>query len=67
MPRAVETHVLDEVCEPALIFVFEHRTRIHDEPKLGAALGLLVRANVVAQPIRERANRNERIDGDNLG
>ena len=49
--RAVEAHVLDEVCEPPLIFVFEHRARVDGEPELGPGLGLLVGADVVAQAI----------------
>ena len=36
--RAVEGHVLDEVREPALVFVFLDRTGVDREPKLGARL-----------------------------
>ena len=64
--RAVEAHMLDEVREPALIVVFEHGTRVDDEPKFGAGLRLLVRADVVAQTIRERADRDQRIDRNGL-
>ena len=53
--RAVEGHVLDEVRKAALVFVFEHRARIDDEPKLGAGLRLPVLADVVAEPVRQRA------------
>jgi hypothetical protein len=66
MQRAIEAHMLDEVCEPALIVVFENGARIDDEPKFGAGLRLLVRPDVVAQTIRERADRDERIDRHGL-
>ena len=55
--RAVEAHVLDKVREPALVFVFEHRPRVDDEPKLGAALGLPVLADVIAEPVRQACPR----------
>ena len=38
--RAVERHVLDEVREPELVVGLEHRAGVHDEPQLGALLGL---------------------------
>ena len=66
MPRAVEGHVLDEMREPPLIFVFEYRTRFDDEPKLGPRLRQPVLADVVAQAVRERANRDQRIDWNGL-
>ena len=62
----LKAHVLDKVREPALVFVFEHRARIDDEPKLGARLRLSVLPDVVAEPVRERAYRNERIDRNGL-
>ena len=62
--RAVERHVLDEVREPALIVVFEDRAGVDDEPELGAALRLLVRADVVAQAVRQRADGDPRVDGN---
>ena len=66
MQRAVEAHMLDEVSEPALIVVFENGARVDDEPKFGAGLRLLVRADVVAQAIGERADRDQRIDRHGL-
>ena len=66
MERAVEGHVLHEVREPALVFVFEHRTCLDDEPKLGARLRQLVLADVIAQAVRKCAYGNERIDRNGL-
>ena len=66
MLRAVEGHVLDEMRQPPLVFVFEHRTCLHHEPKLGARLRQPVLANVVAQAVRQRANRDQRIDRNGL-
>ena len=66
MQRAVERHVLDEMRQPPLVFVFEHRTCLHHEPKLGARLRQSVLANVVAQAVRQRANRDQRIDRNRL-
>jgi hypothetical protein len=64
--RAVEAHVLDEMRQSALVFVFEDGTRIHDEANFGAPAGLAVRADVVAKAVRKRADRDERIDGNRL-
>ena len=64
--RAVEGHVLDEVREAALVVVFEHRAGVDHEPQLGARLRLPVRADVVAQTVRQRADRDQRIDRDGL-
>jgi hypothetical protein len=58
--------VLDEMRKSALIFVFEHGTGVNDEPKFGAAPGLSVLSDVVAQAIRERADGDERIDWNRL-
>ena len=66
MLRAVEGHVLDEMREPALVFVFEHRTCLHHEPKLGARLRQPVLADVVAQAVRKRADGDQRIDRNGL-
>ena len=63
---AVEGHVLDEVREPALVLILEHGAGIDDEPKLGTGLGLSVLADVIAEPVRERADRNQRIDRNGL-
>ena len=62
--RAVEGHVLDEVRQAALVVVFEHRPGVDDEPELGAILGLLVDADVVAHAVGQRADRDPRIDGN---
>ncbi len=64
--RAVERHVLDEVREPALIVVFEHRARVHREPHLRAMLRFLVRENVIGEPARERALRDARVERKRL-
>ena len=66
MLRAIERHVLDEMRQPPLVFVFEHRTRLHHEPKLGPRLRQSILANVVAQAVRQRANRDQRIDRNGL-
>ena len=56
--RAVEGHVLGEMRQPALVVVFEDRPGLDDEAQLGALLGLLVGADVVAQAIRQRSDRD---------
>ncbi len=66
MERAVEGHVLHEVREPALVFVFEHRTGLDDQPKLGARLRQPVLANVIPQAVRQCTHGNERIDRNGL-
>ena len=38
VPRAVERHVLDEVGQPALVVVLEHRPRLDHQPQFGARL-----------------------------
>ena len=60
--RAFELHVLDEVREPQLVVVFEHRAGLDDQPQLGAVRRLRVRAHVVAQPVRQRADDDLRVD-----
>ena len=62
--RAVEGHVLDEVRQPSLIVVFENRSGVDDQPELGAALRLLIPADVVAQAVRQRADGDPRVDGN---
>ena len=57
----VERHVLEEVGEPALVVILEDRARVHDEPELGALLGLGVLADVVAKAVRQRPNNDARI------
>ena len=66
MQCAVEAHMLDEVREPELVVVFKHGTRVHDQPELGAGLRQFVRADVVAQAVRERADLDQRIDRNRL-
>ena len=51
-----ELHVLDEVRGAQLVVVFQHRPRLDDQPQLGAPRRLRVRAHVVAQPVRQRAD-----------
>ncbi len=62
VPRALELHVFDEVRQPLLVVVFEHRPGVHDEAQLGPARRLAVRAHVVAQAVGQRAERHLRID-----
>ena len=50
--RAVERHVLDEVREPALVVVLEHRAGVDREPQRRALLGLVVLHHVVGEPVR---------------
>ena len=45
---AVEGHVLGEVREALLVVFFQDRAGLDDEAELGALLGLLVGAHVVA-------------------
>jgi hypothetical protein len=66
MLGAVERHVLDEMRQPALVFLFEHRPCLHYEPELGARLRKPVLANVIPQAVRQRANRDQRIDRNGL-
>ena len=54
--RAVERHVLDEMRQPALVIVLEHRAGVDDESKLGAAARLSVRPDEVLQPVRQPAD-----------
>ena len=66
VPGALELHVFDEVRQPLLIVVFEHRTGLDDEPQLGAVRRLAVRAHVIAQAVRQRADDHFRIDRHRL-
>ena len=58
---AVEHHVLDEVGDAALRVGLENRSRVHDEPELGALLGLLVAPDDVTEAVRELAAHDVRI------
>ena len=62
VPCALELHVLDEVREAALVLVFEHRPRLHDQPQFGLFRGLAVRADVEAQAVGQAADEHLRID-----
>ena len=66
VPRAVEGHVLDEVRHAALVFVLEHGAGLDGEPQLGARLRLPVLPDVVAEAVRERADRDQRVNRDDL-
>ena len=52
---AVEGHVLDEVCQAALVVILEHRAHIHDEPQLRPVLRLIVGAHVVREAVGQAA------------
>ncbi len=66
--RAVEGHVLDEVRQPALVIVFEHRTGVHHQAQLGSASGRrVVAAHVVLEAIRQSARAHFRGDRNHLG
>ncbi len=64
---AVERHVLDEVRQPALVVVFEDRTRVDDEPELRPISRLRVDANVVTQSVGQRPHGDAGIDRDLRG
>ena len=61
MLRAFELHVLDEMRQPLLVVVLEDRPGPDHEAQLGPAGGLPVRANVVAEAVRQRADRDLRV------
>ena len=67
MLRAVEGHVLDEMRQALLIVVFENRPRLDDEAELGALFWSVVGAHVVAQAVRESAQRDVRVERHRLG
>src|SRR5688500_6618188 len=52
---------------PALVLLFENRPGVHDETELGPLLGFQVLADVVAHPVRQRADLYLRIDRDPSG
>jgi hypothetical protein len=60
--RAVEGHVLDDVGETTLVVVLEHRAGVDGEAQLGAPLWLGVVPDVIAEPVRQRADGDPRID-----
>ena len=63
---ALELHVLDEMRQTQLVVVFEHRAGLDDQSKLSAPRRLGVRPDVVAQPVRQRANGDLRVDRHQL-
>jgi hypothetical protein len=65
--RPVERRVLDEVRKSELIVRLEHRSRVHDEPELGALLRLLVLADVVSNAAWQRADPDLRVDRKRRG
>ena len=67
MLGAVEGHVLDEMRQPPLIVVLEHRPGVDDQPQLGAPARLPVRPHEILQPVGEPAFADLRIDRDDLG
>ena len=60
--RPLELHVLDEMRQPVLVVVFEHRPGLDDQPQLGAVGRLAVRSHVIAQPVRQRADDRLGVD-----
>jgi hypothetical protein len=56
--RAFELHVLDKMRQPLLVVVLEHRPGPDHQPQLGTAGGLAVRADVIAEAVRQRADRH---------
>ena len=65
--RAVEVHVLIEVREPALVILLDRGAGVHHEPQGGALLGLVVDADVVAQPIRQHAGTYAGVEPNRVG
>src|SRR5439155_18499197 len=57
----IERSVLDEMGVAELSVLFEHRSGIHNQSKLGALLGLQVALDVVAQTVRQLADPDLRI------
>ena len=60
--RALELHVLDEMRQPQLVVVFEHRPRLDDEPQLGAAGRLRVRRARSSAGRSAACRRRPRVD-----
>jgi len=58
VPCALELHVFDEMRQPLLVVVFQHRAGLDDEPQLSAVGRLRVCAYVVAQAVRQRAGHD---------
>ena len=58
---AVERHVLEEVREALLILVLEHGAGVHCEPQLDAMGRRVVGAQIVTQPVGQRAHDERRV------
>ena len=67
MRGSVEAHVFNEMRQPPLIVVLEHRAGVDDEPEFGAALRLRVRPDEVLHAVGKPAGADLRIDRDDLG
>ena len=67
MPGTIEAHMFDEMRQPPLVIVLEHRAGVDHESQLGATSRLHVRTNEVLQAVGKPAGPDLRIDGDNLG
>ena len=65
--RAVERHVLEQVREPALVVVFEHRAGLHGQPHQHPLFRARVLAHVVAQAVGQRADGHRRVGGQRAG
>jgi hypothetical protein len=65
--RAVERHVLEKVRQPELVLVLDNGADVDDQPQLGALLGLLRRADEIAEAVREAARLDGRIERNLLG
>ena len=63
----LKRHVFDEMRQPALVVVLEHRAGVDHQPQLGAASRLPVRPHEVLQAVRQPADADLRIDRDDLG
>jgi hypothetical protein len=66
MLGTVEAHMFDEMRQPPLVIVFEHRAGVDHKAQFGATSRLRVRTNEVLQAVRKPADPDLRIDGDNL-
>ena len=60
-PRPVERHVLDEVREPPLVVVLQHRAGVDHQPQLGAVLRVAIGADIPRQPVLQLPGPDRRI------